>query len=272
MSTTLPTPYPELNAVLQELVESAQAVLGSSFTGAYLQGSFAVGDFDRHSDVDFVMVIDEELSSDQLQALQIMHGRIFDLDCAWAQHLEGSYFPNDVLRKPPASGKLLWYLDNGSRELVQSEHCNTLVVRWQLRQHGIALAGPPVATLVEPIPAEALRREIYTVIVDWGGEILANPERFNNRFYQGFIVLSYCRMLHSLQTGEVRSKRAGAEWAKAALNPSWARLIERAWDTRPSPEVSVRQPADPDEYASTLEFIRYCIQESKRVVSSLKAD
>ncbi len=259
-----PTPYPELNAVLKDLVESVQVALGGNFLGAYLQGSFAVGDFDRHSDVDFIMVTQDELSNVQVSALQVMHARIFDLDCAWAQHLEGSYFPREVLRRPPVPGKLLWYLDNGSRELIESKHCNTLVVRWQVREHGIVLAGPPPATLVDPVPELALRREIYAVIHDWGGEILADPEHYNNRFYQGFIVLSYCRMLHSLYTGEVRSKRRGAEWAIANLDPAWAGLIDRSWATRPNPEVSVRQPADPQDLAATLDFVRYCLRLSEQ--------
>lgn len=38
-----PTPYPELNTVLDELVEGIQATLGDTFLGFYLQGSFAVG-------------------------------------------------------------------------------------------------------------------------------------------------------------------------------------------------------------------------------------
>jgi hypothetical protein len=35
----VPTPYPELNAVLQELVDSVRAALGNSFVAACLQGS-----------------------------------------------------------------------------------------------------------------------------------------------------------------------------------------------------------------------------------------
>ncbi len=35
-----PTPYPELNSVLEELVTSVQVVLGDVLVGAYLQGSF----------------------------------------------------------------------------------------------------------------------------------------------------------------------------------------------------------------------------------------
>ena len=76
-----PTPYPQLNAVLRKLVESAQAVLSNNFVAVCLQGSFAVGDFDRHSDVDFIIAVEEELSDDQVQTLQAMHERIYNLDC-----------------------------------------------------------------------------------------------------------------------------------------------------------------------------------------------
>ncbi len=41
MTEMLPTPYPELNIVLQDLVRSVQVVLRANFVGAYLQGSFA---------------------------------------------------------------------------------------------------------------------------------------------------------------------------------------------------------------------------------------
>lgn len=97
------------------------------------------------------------------------------------------------------------------------------------------------------------------MIHDWGNEILAQPERFNNRFYQGLIVLSYCRMWHDYLAGTIGSKRTGAEWAKARLAPRWWGLIDRAWATRPAPEVSVRQPADPEDFAETLELVRYVI-------------
>ena len=159
MSTTYPTSYPELNAVLRELVESVQSVLGTDLSAACLQGSFAVGDYDRHSDVDFIIAVEKELSGDQVITLQTMHERIYRLDCGWARHLEGSYFPKDVLRNYSQRGKPLWYLDNGSRSLVQSEHDNTVVVRWVVREHGVALAGPSPATLTAKNPAD---REAFT--------------------------------------------------------------------------------------------------------------
>src|SRR5258708_27697515 len=143
-----PTPYPELNAVLHDLVDSVQAILGNNFLGAYLQGSFAVGEFDQHSDCDFIVVINEELSEDQIQALQPMHKHIYHLKHSWAQHLEGSYFPKDSLRDHTQRGKPLWYLDHGSQSLIQHEHDNTIVVRCVVREHGVTLAGPDPETLV----------------------------------------------------------------------------------------------------------------------------
>ncbi len=265
---TLPTPYPALNTVLHEMVSSIQAILGADFVGAYLQGSFAVGDFDQHSDVDFIVAARQELSAGQVEALQAMHPRIHDLPIPWAQHLEGSYFPVDVLRDAARAGEPLWYLDHGSRSLIQDKHCNTLVVRWTLRKHGVTLAGPPLETLVDPIPVEALRREILADIHDWGREILDNADHFNNRFYQGFIVLSYCRMLHDLIAGDVSSKRTSAAWAKATLDPAWHGLIDRTWACRPDPATSVRTRPDPADFQATLRFIEVIIEASDRYAAA----
>jgi hypothetical protein len=259
-----PTSYSALNNVLQVLVASAQGILREDFIGAYLQGSFAVGDYDLHSDVDFIIVVEEELSGKQIQSLQVMHGRINDLDSPWAHHLEGSYFPKVVLRDHAQRGKDLWYLEHGSRSLIQSNHCNTLVVRWVVREKGVTLAGPPPATLVEPIPVEILREEIGEVITEWGSEILEHPERYNNRFYQSFIVLSYCRMLHDLYSGSVGLKRTGAAWAKAYLAPDWHGMIDRSWDGRPNPALSIKQSADPEDFESTLQFVHYVIEENRK--------
>ena len=268
---TRPTPYPDLNKVLHQLVTSIEAVLADNFIGAYLQGSFALGDFDEHSDVDFIVVIHDEPSDEQVSELQVMHGRIFDLNDGWPQHLEGSYFPADVLKDYSQAGKKLWYLDNGHRSLERSDHCNTVLVRWVVRENGVRLAGPAPATLVDPIPVEALRRDIFETIIWWGNHFLSNSEQYNNRFYQTFLVLSYCRMLHDLINGYPGSKRAGAEWGKSNLDERWSGLIDRTWAGRPKPEVGIRQPADPEDYKSTLEFVKYVMDLSRKYMKTRDA-
>jgi len=263
MSTILPTPYPELNHILRNLVERVQTVLSNNFVGAYLQGSFAVGDFDLHSDVDFIIVTEEELSDKEVYRLQEVHERVYCLPVSWAQHLEGSYFPREILRHSTRTDEQLWYLDHGNRALLRSTHDNNIVVRWVLRANGVTLAGPSPALLVDPIPVETLREQIMATIQRWGQEILNNPEHFNNRFYQGFIILNYSRMVHDLHSGFTGSKLAGAEWAKANFDPSWQGLIDRAWNGRDDAAISSRQRADPGDFQATLEFVRYSMNQAK---------
>ncbi|MCI0699190.1 DUF4111 domain-containing protein [candidate division KSB1 bacterium] len=264
IETKRPTPDLELNAVLHELVTSIQAILGNNFIAAYLHGSFALGDWDAHSDVDFLVAIEHEVSEADLSALQAMHARIYDLDSTWAKHLEGSYFPKATLRRDDQTRAPLLYLDNTSRELVRSNHDNTLVARWVVRECGITLAGPDPRRLIEPILADALQQEVLATMHDWAKDIFADRYQINNQWAQPFVVLSYCRMLHTLQTGRVESKPAGAQWAKGALDSCWAGLIQRAWEERSNPSLKVRQKADQDDFKRTLNFIKYALAVSRQ--------
>jgi predicted nucleotidyltransferase len=54
---TGPTPYPEVNAVLQLLLAEVQAVLREQLVGLYVHGSLASGGFQPgRSDIDFLVV------------------------------------------------------------------------------------------------------------------------------------------------------------------------------------------------------------------------
>jgi hypothetical protein len=157
------------------------------------------------------------------------------------------------------------YLDHGSAQLVRSAHDDSLVVYWSLRGKGITLIGPEPRSLVAPVTANALRQEVLDTMRAWQEQLLNNPNELDNRFYQPFAVLSYCRMLHTLESGTVESKRAGATWAKEALDRTWGPLIQRAWDARPGdPSLKVRQKADPSDLRSTFEFMRYAVDLSRQ--------
>jgi len=259
MSKQYPTSYPELNGILDELVSSVQTALADNLCGVYLSGSFAVGDSDIDSDVDFLIAVNREISETELLALQTMHGRIYDLKSDWAKHLEGAYFPKDILRRANDTRVELWYLNNTSRELVWSNHDDTQIVRWVVREYGLALYGPMPNTLIDPVSADDLRQEILKKMQAWTQQIFADPEEMNNRWYQPYVVLSYCRMLHTLQTGRIWSKIAGANWAKETLDHNWEGLIQRAWDERPNPSLKSQQKGDPADVKSTFDFVKYAL-------------
>jgi hypothetical protein len=256
-----PTIFPDLNGVLREFVSSVQVILGENFCGVYLQGSFAVGDADEHSDVDFTVVTQGELNDVQVAALRVMHERLYALDVPWAQHLEGSYVPKDSLRHVDPSRVPYLYLDNGAPELIWDNHCNSAVVRWSLREHGIRLAGPYPNDLVEPVSAEQLRSEVGERMheyVEWA----KSPGM--NGWKQPYLVVTFCRMLHTLGVGRIASKREAAEWALGALDARWTALIRRALADRPNAVSRVHEPADPEIVEQTLAFVDYAVSRLGR--------
>lgn len=261
-----PTDDSGLNAVLAELVAANQTLLAGNFVGAYLHGSFAVGDPDDASDVDYMIVVQHTIADDQVADVEAMQARVWALDSNWAKHLEGSYITQQALQRYEPESAPLLYFDNGSRVTERSHHDNTLVVRWQLRERGIALAGPDIRDLIDPVPVDVLRREVRSIMHSRADGWFANPENIGNRFYQPFVVLTYCRMLHTMATGTVVSKPAAAAWAQANLDPRWSDLIQRAIADRPDPGLRARTPADPDDVAQTLEFMRHVIAISDTFV------
>src|SRR5205085_7866857 len=193
--TVNPTSFPGLNRLLTDLTASVRSALGNNFSGAYLQGSFAVGDADEDSDVDFLVATVDSLNDDEVMSLNRIHAALYEREGYWSKHLEGSYAPAAALRRFEPQQPIWHYLDNGSRQLELSNHDNTNVVRWSLREHGIVLAGPPASKLVDEVPAETLKREIDATIRDWGNELLARPDCLNDAWRQPYVVLSFCRII-----------------------------------------------------------------------------
>jgi predicted nucleotidyltransferase len=258
----------DLDAVLRRLVEGARAALGDTFCGAYLQGSLALGDFDEDSDVDFLVVTHGEVTDAQLPDLQALHRRIYELESPWAQHLDGSYVSKERLRRIETPPSPLLYLDNGATELVRDEHCNTAVVRWTLREHGVVLAGPDPKSLVDPVSADELRAEARAALRKWAEWAREPHQRFGpgalSRRQQGLLVLSLCRMLHTLECGRVTSKPEAGRWALTALDPEWSPLIRRALDDRPGQWRQVHEQADAEAVERALAFADYAITEATR--------
>jgi hypothetical protein len=263
-----PTGFPELNAVLGQLVAGAHTALRDNLVGVYLQGSFAVGDADAHSDVDFLVVIERELTEEEQHALQALHEQLFQLPSHWAQHLEGSYIPREQLRRLDPKREPWFYFDNGATEPIWDNHDNSAVVRWSLREHGVRLEGPEPATLVDPVSVDELRREVRWVIDDFGNWLRARETW--SACLQTLAVISYCRILHTLEVGAVTSKRASGEWAREALDVEWRELVDRALDDRPDPWSKVRETTDPSLVRRTLQFVDYAARRSRETPSAAR--
>jgi predicted nucleotidyltransferase len=261
MKPISPTPYPNVNKILDVLFSNVKEILGHKFIGMYLYGSLANSDFDGHSNIDVLIVTDGELSESTFSALQALHKRINKVDSPWATQIEASYIPQIALRHFDPTDKLHPHMDRGDNEVLHLMfHENDWIVqRHILRERGIAIEGPDLQSLIDPVSPDDLRRAVVNVLPLWTQPILANPSLINKRGYQSYCVLTLCRMLYTLKHGQIFSKPAAANWALENLDPKWGLLIERALIGRQTPNLE----ADPEDINDTLSMMQYVLSQTK---------
>ena len=79
-----PTPYPDINYLLADLLSRIQATLGDKLVGLYLYGSLVWGDFDHAiSDIDLLAALTSDLTNHEADALKSMHDDIARDYKAW---------------------------------------------------------------------------------------------------------------------------------------------------------------------------------------------
>ncbi len=254
-----PTPYPDVNTILHELLSSVRATLGNHFVGMYLYGSLALGDFTPgRSDIDFIVVTDVELSDELVSALQVMHARLASSGLPWAKELEGSYIPRDALRHYDPAHTRHPHLGTGERAPQVEQHdMDWVIQRHVLRERGVVVAGPAIAALIDPVSPDELRRAVADLMSFWWEPMVHDPTRLQQSGYPSYAVLTMCRVLYTLHHGTVVSKPVAARWAKEMLGARWGSLIDHALDWRHGmPDGNVKE---------TQDLIRYTVERCRQL-------
>ena len=256
MRSSYPTPYPDINAVLDELLSSVRVVLGNSFIGLYLHGSLAYGDFNpQTSDIDFLVVTGTRLPIETFFALKDMHARLFASGMAWSQSLEGAYIPKEDLRRHnPALAPIPWLGVDGHFAL-ETLGSDWILQRWILREKGLSVFGPPLKPIIDPISAQDLKEAVHASLRDWWSPPFPSPERFQSGEYQAYAVLTMCRSLYVLDHGAIASKPEASRWAMETLDERWQTLIAAATSWRPGIEF--------DRLNETMGFILFTLCSSE---------
>lgn len=261
MQPISPTPHPDVNEILDVLFTRVTRILQDQLIGMYLFGSLANGDFDEHSDIDVLFVTNEKISDDTFSSLKQMHADINKFDSSWAIQIEASYIPKDALQRYDPQNNLHPHMDRGNSEVLHMMMHATdwIVQRYLLRENGIVITGPDLKILIDPVSQDDLRWAVARVLPLWVDPMIEDPSKIDTRGYQSFIVLSLCRMLYTLQTGQILTKPAAAKWGTQNLDPKWTSLIERALVGRQNPNLHVQS----EDLQGTLEMMRYTLQQTK---------
>lgn len=270
---------PTQKLMLTHLTNEIQKILKENFIGAYVHGSLATGDSVSSSDIDVVIVIKNDITLNEIESFQQLHHKLYDeLESPWGQRLELAYVPIDIFckrqvepRDPPNEPRTnewidpstqappqfypFWYLDNGAKQLVRSEHDNTQIVRWVVREKGIVLEGPDPKDIIDPVSKADLINDLKNtfnmISAKWN-----NPESLNTLGMQTFFVTLCCRAQHCLHTGTIASKKVASVWAQQSLGKQYSDLIKKANEAWLGDRAALfSTPSNTDAIKLTMELV-----------------
>jgi hypothetical protein len=258
-----PTPYHDVNAVIDHFRAHIEAILGGQFVGMYLYGSLALGDFDpQESDIDFIVVTDGEIVEERFAALREMHEQMAASASPWAGKIEAAYIPLDTLQHSAPTSIRYPQLEKGGTLSREPLEIGWAFQRHAVREYGIVVSGPDPRTLTDPVDPEEMRQAVRAITEMWLQQAQHDPswiEWLRQRDAQSFVVLTLCRCLYALDMKTVASKPAAARWALAALNQRWSGLIKRAMagqrQTGETPERDINE---------TVTLLQYTVERSQQ--------
>ncbi|MEO8971601.1 MAG: aminoglycoside adenylyltransferase domain-containing protein [Ktedonobacteraceae bacterium] len=223
---TKPTPYADINDLLDQLLSQMQVILGNRLVGLYLFGSLVAGDFDYDaSDVDLVAAISTELTEKEFEQLEAMHLDIMNRYKRWDNRIEIGYIAVENLQKVQTHHPIA-LISPGEPFHIKVAENDWLINRSVLYEKGIALYGPLPQMIAVPIPQEIRKHVMQKIVQEWR-DWIQHAGAINKRPAQAFVILTMCRMLYTFKQGAFVSKKQAALWAMQEL-PEWTSLIRDA--------------------------------------------
>jgi hypothetical protein len=218
------TSEPAVDSLLVSIREAIVGVTGSSLVGLYLFGSLTTGDFDAAvSDIDLLAVLADSPSQRLAARLRRMHADLAQANPAWDDRIEVIYISAQGLARCRTATTTIAVISPGEPfHLVQAGQ--DWILNWYpARQSGVRLLGPPIDSLIPPIPSAEYIDQVRRSLVGFTNRIPGDATPGS----QAYAILTMCRGLYAIRFGERLSKRAAAAWAQHEF-PQWADLIGRA--------------------------------------------
>ena len=217
--------------ILDQLMTGLRAILRQRLVGVYLYGSLITGDFDPGiSDVDLVVVMTEELDKARFNELHQLHEQVVERYPDWDNRLELAYISRLALRTFRSQHSTIGIISPGEPFHLVRAGEDWLISWYPLREDGVALAGPPITSLVDPISVDEYLTAVHEHIEGYRRLVKEAPDKQ----FLSYIVLTVARGAFTLTHGRPASKRKAAAWAKERY-PEWSDLIEKAWRWRANP-------------------------------------
>jgi len=271
----LPAPVSRL---VEELLAGLDRALPGRIEGLYVVGSASMGAFRLgRSDVDFVAIVDRDLTRRELARLRAVHlGRwtsalVHDgaLGRRWPLVCNGIYVRSTHLANPPLTVTPVACHASGRFRIAPHDDFDVNPVTWHtLAANGIAVRGPGRERLRIHTDDNELRRWTRGNLNSYWRRWVERARRpgvreavLDRRFTTAG-VLGAPRLHYTIATGEIASKEEAGAHALEVFDPRWRPLIEDAlgwWRIEPSPSPSPGTTGRRRRRADAADFVSHVI-------------
>lgn len=248
MSTTQ---YPEINKLLDELLEKIKSILGEKLVGLYLYGSLATGDFNPNvSDIDLLAALQSEVNTKEFVQLEKMHKEFADEHKKWNDRIEVQYMPIIALKTFKTTDSKAAVISPGEPFHIKEVGKHWLMNWYIVREKGITLFGPDPKIIIEPVSREEFIESVKNHAKSWDEWV----QNMHSQWAQAYAVLTLCRAYFTVQNGDHISKKRAALWLEKEL-PEWISVIQNAllW----SKDRQNKQINNEKTFLDTVKFVNF---------------
>jgi hypothetical protein len=211
--------------LLARLSQGLPDLLGANLVGLYVYGSVLDAEFDpARSDVDCIAVTEEALDDDAFRRLSqwLSDAALAD---SWFTRLQLLLLSRNSVLVEDRTASLYQF-----GELKRTGSDGNPIIWLDFFQRGRTLIGPHPESFVPEVTPEMLHRALVRELGYLYEECVqkADSEHRDVPAYRGYAVITLCRILYSLGTGEVTSKPRAAAWALEHASTVWHDLIRCA--------------------------------------------
>jgi len=248
-----PTPFQDINEVLDFLVIENKEIFGGKLTGIYLTGSLSYNDFEpQRSDIDLVVVIKHPATEDEIDAIDKCYQKMGGRFKKWQDRIECSYIPQELLKNNQLPELPRPYYGNGTFYRKAAYGNEWLINNYFLYNCGITLSGPDFKQLAGEVKINELKKACIADLHKEWEPIISNPSFLDDSHRQSYVVLNLCRILHTVIAGAAVSKNIAAKWAGESF-PQWRNLIDTANKWHYGEKMA--------RHSEVTEFIKFSVEE-----------
>lgn len=252
------TAYTDINNLLDSLQTQMQAILGENLIGLYLFGSLVWGDFDYEiSDIDLLGATATAINEKEFVQLDKMQAALASDFPAWEGRLEIAYISTKALQTFKTQTSPIAIISPGEPFHVKDAGNDWLINWYIVQEKGLTLYGPAPTTIIAHISKEEFIQWVRVQAEAWRGYII---HARHSRPFQAYAMLTMCRALYAVKTGEQVSKKQAAIWTQQHF-PEWSAQIENALKWRE--DHRNKQIDHAATYPETVKFVTYVIDYIK---------